>query len=240
MDGFSGRAAGGFEPAAGVVTGVRWWGLPAPDLTRHPVAADEHWPRSLLHGAQAEWQPGLNEAICLQGFGHPVPEENCGDGHWAFWEEQAYPLGSSLPVLGVIEGSGRVLSGEKGFRCQRARIVALHLTSLQPADPSGTAVWRSTGGGLYWQEPQSSLPEYWLDAWRAVISDRLEQLYPDAKVYENRDTMLRMHPPDAPPPPPDAPPPPPEPARHQCPWCSARMTAPELSAHRYRCPLRLP
>jgi hypothetical protein len=233
MGGFSGRGAGDFEPAAGVVTGVRWWGLPAPDLTRDPLAADDHWPRRLLHGAQAAWQPGLNEAACLQGFAHPVPAEPCGCGFYAFWREQPYPLDGGLPVLGVIEGSGRVLSGEAGFRCQRARIVALHLASLSAAGPSAWQ-WTALGGGLFAaEEPRLSFPQDWLDAWRAVISDRLQQLYPEAKVYERKDTMLTVHPPDAPPAPP-------EPARAQCPWCTARMTAGELASHRNRCPLRLP
>jgi hypothetical protein len=236
MPGFAGRGAQDFEPAAGVVTGVRWWGLPAPDLTRDPLAADAHWPRRWLHGARAGWQPGLNEAACLQGCGHPVPEESCGDGHWAFWKVTPYPLGYDLPVLGVIEGSGRVLSGEKGFRCQRARIVALHLDSLAPAGPPASWQWTALGTGLYAEEVTPSYPLLspdWLDAWRAVISDRLEQLYPDARVYENRDTMLTVHPPDPPPAPP-------EPARAQCPFCTARMTAPELADHQHRCPLRLP
>ena len=233
MDGFSSRE---FEPAAGVVTGVRWWGLPAPDLTRNPADAERHWPRSWLHGARAGWPAGTDEAVCLQGFTHPVPEDDCGDGFWAYWTVQPYSMGSSLPVLGVIEGSGRVLIGELGFRCQRARIVALHLDSLVPANPPAWQ-YRYLSGGLYMVEelpaPEPLFSPPWLDAWRAVISDRLGQLYPDAKVYENRDTLLRMHPPDAPPPPP-------EPAREQCPWCTARMTAPELAAHRPRCPLRLP
>lgn len=218
MDGFSGQGTADFEPAAGVVAGIRWWSLPAPGLTRDPLSAESHWPRQLLRGTYAEWAPGLNEASCLQEFGHPVPCETCADGFWAFWQEQPYPMSGGIPVLGVIEGSGRTLIGEKGFRCQRARITALHVP------PAGLRPWYDESGSLY--SPRLPSRDF-QEAWLAVISDRLEQMYPDAKIYERQDTMLKVHPPDAPP-------------SLPCRWCSARMPAEEHARHQPRCPRRLP
>lgn len=69
-----------------------------------------------------------------------VPEPSCGCGFWAYWnclpngEFDTLPLlryGSScgyslsIPLAGVIEGSGHTIIGTRGFRCEYARITDL-------------------------------------------------------------------------------------------------------------------
>lgn len=49
----------------------------------------------------------------------------CGCGFWAYWAVPGAGRPGREHVYGVIEGSGAVLIGERGFRCERARIVAL-------------------------------------------------------------------------------------------------------------------
>lgn len=78
-----------------------------------------------------------------------VPHPDCGCGFWAYWDSGSYSswfgpvfpyvrrgrnygMQLHLPLKGVIEGSGRTIIGEKGFRCQYARI-----TDLAPLTDSG-------------------------------------------------------------------------------------------------------
>lgn len=223
----------GFDGAdfvAGTVTGFRWWTLAAPDFMRHPLAADEHWPPSLLAGMQDDWQPGVNTAICKalsvsnRHARELVPYEPCGCGFWAYWELQSHSMGAGagkLPVCGVIEGFGQVLIGERGFRAARARIVALHvavgsLVPLVAAAPETVArPETSTADVLRRHLPASKVygdgetldgtrmvpsqdPEHiaWADAWMAVLGDRLGQLYPGARIFENQDELVRRYPSD--------------------------------------------
>lgn len=61
------------------------------------------------------------------GHTHPHPQPHsfdpdCGCGFWAYDEHSFSEHGD---VVGVIEGYGRTTIGTKGFRCEKARIVAL-------------------------------------------------------------------------------------------------------------------
>lgn len=99
------------------------------------------------------WQPGKAlEAECLQPHGHnptpfevlfkgggahrkgQVPQKNCSCGIYALKDSETkyvFHLSSFNPsLLGVIEGWGRFVEGEKGFRVQYAKIVALQMPSL--------------------------------------------------------------------------------------------------------------
>jgi len=135
-----------FDLAVGSVLGLRWWALRrinsnvllvnAPSC---PLGSER------LCGVQSFWQPGVNEAQCMpwnvSGVaivdpvpGHDVPFENCGCGFWAYWNTSSAPRPPDIisrcrrQVIGVVEGFGRTLLGDRGFRCQRARIVALAAT----------------------------------------------------------------------------------------------------------------
>lgn len=107
----------------GSVRGYRWWGLA---------------PGGQLLGMHAPWTDGENTAACLSlrrtGGGYPpahppdaVPAKGCHCGFYAFWTVQPQFVTGLPPVLGVIEGYGRVRSGTKGFRCGKARILAVHV-----------------------------------------------------------------------------------------------------------------
>lgn len=60
-------------------------------------------------------------------FAEGLASHNCG--YWAYWGAQRHELGrpGSLPVFGVIKGYGKTLAGPHGFRCAKARILAVHL-----------------------------------------------------------------------------------------------------------------
>jgi hypothetical protein len=72
-----------------------------------------------------EWKAGMNYARCLSPDPpayHNTPDPYCGCGFYAYTDSL-----DIIPrvVLGIIEGSGRTLLGELGFRAAQAKIVAI-------------------------------------------------------------------------------------------------------------------
>lgn len=70
---------------------------------------------------------------------HEAPDVSCACGTYAYLLPDApgaappkneYTKGADFYVQGVVEGTGHVIVGTKGFRCQKARIVALVLPVL--------------------------------------------------------------------------------------------------------------
>ena len=92
----------------------------------------EHDPRAartgepVLKGAQAEWQPGENVAVCRAGQAHMVPTERCGCGYWAYWS-LGQKMVSEPAVVGIVKGYGDTIEGDKGFRTSHAKIIAVYL-----------------------------------------------------------------------------------------------------------------
>lgn len=82
------------------------------------------------------WQPGVNVARCQSAWTYAtscpspkqqnacwrVPNRTCGCGFWAYWHQISGGWGL---LAGVIEGFGRTVLGEKGFRCEKARLLGL-------------------------------------------------------------------------------------------------------------------
>lgn len=69
-----------------------------------------------------------------------VPVHECGCGFWAYWKPEIYGSETTphiqkssqsytvcVPLFGMIEGTGRTIIGEKGFRCRKAKITAVAL-----------------------------------------------------------------------------------------------------------------
>lgn len=197
LPGFDGR-----EPdfAVGSVAGVRWWRL----LTGAEGGR--------LSGVRASWAPGENIAKCGRGMTagtHVVPDENCGCGFWAYWSPPGpdNEHGFKLAVLGVVEGYGKTLIGERGFRCAKARITALHVpafTVTVTEDRAGD--WdvpkniRQRGGGAIatWRaitgRTERQLDPAEVLAMHCELEMRLEEDY-GVPVYATAGLMLRKHPP---------------------------------------------
>lgn len=114
---------------------------------------------------------GCDDPVCVPGKGHFVAgtearhafDADCECGFWAYDEENHRPHGV---VTGIIEAYGKVTIGTRGFRAEKARIVAL--TRERPIDEEGDL----------------SLSK-WL---------RLKALYPDVAFYDDHDDMLMTHP----------------------------------------------
>ena len=104
----------------GTVRGFRRWKL---------TSAKHLRPLTQLH----PWTPGENHAHCT-GWGmflkkHHVASVDCSCGFYAYFSPGADQL--SGDVEGIIEGYGRVTVGSKGFRAERAKIVALVVPSFR-------------------------------------------------------------------------------------------------------------
>lgn len=181
----------GGEPAfaIGSVTGARWWNL-----------ADGH-----LTGVHGTWLMGENAARCSMSAGkrdHVTPDEDCGCGFWAYWTAEDHQHGFQFPVLGVIEGYGKTLIGERGFRCAKARIIALHIPAgprlaefgvpdcLRGKSDGAIATWRALAGRRH---PRKLTPDEVL-LYIAVLEMQLEETY-GVPVYSTAGLMLARHPP---------------------------------------------
>lgn len=224
MTGFSGQSTLDFDFAVGCVRGLRKWNMPGPTLDNDPTSAEKNWPSAPLRGATGYlWDRGVLEAVCNNGYRHQPPVDRdpntgtaCGCGYWAYWTTNALSShgsmftgggASSLPVVGIIEGTGRVLIGENGFRSQRARIVALapafcitgEVAPWYPnpyndpyRDPRRDP-YLAFGKEHRGEEEHAELVRkatQQADAWMGVITDRLGVLYPDARVFATASGML--------------------------------------------------
>lgn len=78
----------------------------------------------------AECRPLMSHSL-VQEFGeqplreHQVASMGCQCGFYAYFDRGSNPYHSVLNVLGLIEGYGVATVGSRGFRCEKARIVAL-------------------------------------------------------------------------------------------------------------------
>ncbi len=145
--GYGAPGFSGIDFAVGLVRGVRTW--------RVAVGVENE---GLLEGMfyRQAWLPGVNEAICLTARppgkvmrspdGTPVHGKEIGKGHmfesgekcgfYGYYDgSNDYYTGDARfqnLVTGVVEGFGEVVVGPRGFRCSKARIVAL---MINPAIP---------------------------------------------------------------------------------------------------------
>lgn len=102
--------------------------------------------------------------------------KECDCGFWGYWTVEAAPnFNPARCVLGVIEGYGRVVRGPKGFRCAKARIVAVHL-AMRVLDDRG------------YDHPDSAMV-------LSAAEMALAESYPSVPAYATVPGMLAMHPP---------------------------------------------
>lgn len=81
------------------------------------------------------WRPGENVAACLPALSWPLastPTQDhragsmgCRCGFYAYFQAGYNPHTRPGDIFGLIEGYGVVTVGTRGFRCEKARIVAL-------------------------------------------------------------------------------------------------------------------
>lgn len=105
------------------------------------------------------------EEGCWRGT-HPAGQRHaydaeCSCGFWAYDEHSFEEYGD---VTGIVEAWGKVTIGTKGFRAEKAKVVALCRGSQDLDRELSLSVWL-----------------------------RLQQLYPAADFYDERDDMVTAH-----------------------------------------------
>lgn len=129
---------GEMDVAPGSVFGFRWW-LMSPALEVRG-AANGVWQVGEENIAQCR-DMGISTGIATVGGvfwfpdpavyappppPHRAPNELCACGFYAFWDTaspiQVYPSLADVVVAGVIEGYGKTLIGDLGFKSEKARI----------------------------------------------------------------------------------------------------------------------
>ncbi len=196
LNGFDG--SGEFDLIAGSVTGLRWWtafdgtlqgmrGPWQPGQNEATCSVQPSMPVISSAWDDIAWVNGVPTRISdippeHQPIKHQPPEESCGCGFWAYWDlENNNPSYHGIAVCGIIEGTGRVLIGEKGFRCQYAEVIALHVPyPVYPDDDSS------------WSEQRYKLaPAEWL-----YTRTHLQRSYLGVPLYGTLELMLEEHPTD--------------------------------------------
>lgn len=153
--------------ALGSLVGIRYW-----SVGYGPFHDDLGQPAIELRGARGRWLPGENTAECLSGMRHPpemVPvRQGCGCGFWAYWAEDPAKGTSyvqSPDVAGMVEGWGRYRAGTRGFRCAKAKLLAVCVQPGQMGEP-----------------------------WRVACEQALAVVY-GVPVYSSVATMMKAFPP---------------------------------------------
>lgn len=99
----------------------------------------QHGGKVTVTGPRVSWNstPLDDDPIAVVRRPHPdVPRADCECGFYAYWATPSRTghtsFRSALAVAGVIDGYGRTLIGDLGFRCGKARILGLHLSGNWP------------------------------------------------------------------------------------------------------------
>jgi hypothetical protein len=172
----------------GTVRGLRTWAL----VDEPPL--DAAHPLVIVGQAGFKWQPGENVAACnLRSLGadavkkaasHRPAGKSCSCGFYGYWAGTGLDWHAGL--TGVIEAYGLTQLGTRGFRCERARVLAL-APSVSPMSPLEEAAHR----WLFSCRSESC-------RWR-LTRTRLTQLSEryGVPVLKSQREMLRAFPPTA-------------------------------------------
>lgn len=184
---------GVLDAAPGSVFGLRWW-LMSPTLEVRG-AANGIWrvgeeniaecrDASIVRFSPATgavWYPSVLSFLAP----HRAPEESCACGFYGFWDAtsavQVYPEITDVVIVGVIEGYGKTLIGDLGFKSEKARIRGV-VTSLAAMH------WSATFG-------LASL-SIWLQRQQGRTAGAAAGIFERAgiPVYPDQDALLAAHP----------------------------------------------
>ena len=134
------------ELVAGTLRGYRIWRvvprgiplepevLPLASVTRPLVT----WPRALSASCTSVDFGGATRSPPRQQATHRAPTSECRCGIYA-WYSPAEARTLSAEVFGVVEASGLVLLGTRGFRAEHVRITAVATRNRRVAEACGEA-----------------------------------------------------------------------------------------------------
>lgn len=180
---------------------------------------DDGWMQAECRAMRIQ-DPVLGLVPVFGGPEHEPPGDRpCGCGIWAYWEpehpdthalatlarESPYSTDLVIPVLGAIQGAGRVVISTRGFRCSRARVTAAAPVLLAPPEGRGHTRWLQFGmPPPSWLTTRGSTLdavagrlEITPEAVRALITAKLKQAVPGAGMFTHAASLLAAVEPDA-------------------------------------------
>lgn len=141
---------------------------------------------------------------------HEPPEirEACGCGFWAYFNKDLQigsvlaeamtkdipnvsSYGASVPVFGVVKGTGRVIIGDKGFRSQYAQIMGL---CIPPVTVTQLSWWIHNPTSLSIAKEKCSEIEHLTRL--SAIESLLSMAYPSARLFTDQSLLTSYFPPD--------------------------------------------
>ena len=114
--------------------------LPLVSVTRRNV----RWERTLTAHCEPPGPGSVGPVPSASGGGHHAPETQCVCGIYG-WYDPTDTYMTSARVFGVVEASGLIIMGERGFRAQQATIAAVVTRSrraVAACERAGVAVYR--------------------------------------------------------------------------------------------------
>lgn len=163
----------GWEFVPGAVQGLRGWDV-------------DSYGRLYSLSFRYVWTPGENVSECKERYSC-TDLRHCSSGHGFYGfhnHKQSFKSGEIgyARVYGVIRGYGKTVVGTKGFRSEKAEIVALY------ASP-----WQFKWRWFFMSTRRNDYTRFWFGRLRTI--KRLRELYPGVKIYRFKWWMLRQYPP---------------------------------------------
>lgn len=205
--------------------------IPAPDK-QHGIlygANNQPWYDGRLEAVCTARRGGFSFTTDRQHPVHQPPEtrEACGCGFWAYFSRtltvsavlsaqmarevpSLFSYGAAIPVFGVVKGTGRIIIGEKGFRCQYAKIMGLCIPPVSVKQLSWWLTPGAPGHGLRYHDDDFSFSHAYESVWSgreectkvehliriASIETILSDSYPSARLFTSKDLLTQYFPPD--------------------------------------------
>jgi hypothetical protein len=118
----------------------------------------------------------------------PHSPADCSCGFYAYFDPKHDEYSNSVSgtftggpkISGIVSGYGKVQVGTKGFRAEKAKVLALYM----PQYPTAEAAWTEIGrakGGIVWTRPVMG---------ESINYEALQANYPDVEFYNSREVML--------------------------------------------------
>lgn len=116
---------------------------------------------------------------------------DCTCGYYAYFDRGNNPYHGAGQVLALIEGYGLMSVGQRGFRCEKARLVAF----IDEAVPTARNQVPAVTVGRWAMQKAAGLLRLGPIQWESTtIPWQVRVAYPDVPVFRGVDATLAVHP----------------------------------------------